>query len=248
MAIVGPHTFMPITAFSKKQTAVSHSSTESEMIALEEAVRTEGLPTLTFWEHVVSIFGDNTTAPATARPPRNSAFGIKASRETEQDRKKTAHQPRVPTGGIQTTIPTLEVFMADKLREYAQLLQRHNVPNAEELEQQAVEHVATMQLGTHAYDAVKHYFQRRELFPSVKLIVAEDNEAVIKILAKGRSAKLRHVQRTHRVNLDFLYDAFRYPELIARYVNTKHQTADITTKAINKGDLWSHLQSLLMIC
>ena len=52
LAIVGPNTFAPIMSFAKKQTAVFHSSTESEIIALEEAVRTEGLPILTFWETV----------------------------------------------------------------------------------------------------------------------------------------------------------------------------------------------------
>ena len=42
-----------------------HSSTESEIIALEEAVRTEGLPILTFWETVVAIlFSQPVTAPA----------------------------------------------------------------------------------------------------------------------------------------------------------------------------------------
>ena len=56
-AIVGPNTYMPINAFAKKQTAVSHSSTESEMMSLEEGIRSESLPILTFWEHVVQIFG-----------------------------------------------------------------------------------------------------------------------------------------------------------------------------------------------
>jgi len=81
----------------------------------------------------------------------------------------------------------------------------------------------------------------------VNLIVAEDNEAVIKILAKGRSGKLRHVPRTHRVNIDWLYDAFRHPEVVARYVRTMHQTADIGTKAITKAEDWIRLQRLMMI-
>ena len=56
-AVVCPNTFMPIIAFAKKQTAVSHSSTESEMVSLEEGIRSEALPILTFWEHVVQLFG-----------------------------------------------------------------------------------------------------------------------------------------------------------------------------------------------
>ena len=38
------------------------------------------------------------------------------------------------------------------------------------------------------------------------LYVFEDNEAVIKMIIKGRSPTLRHVSRTHRVALDWLFD------------------------------------------
>ena len=38
----------------------------------------------------------------------------------------------------------------------------------------------------------------------VQLIICEDNEAVIKLLLKGRSIALRHVGRTHRVAIDWL--------------------------------------------
>ena len=34
------------------------------------------------------------------------------------------------------------------------------------------------------------------------LYVLEDNEAVIKMIIKGRSPTMRHVSRTHRVALD----------------------------------------------
>ena len=37
------------------------------------------------------------------------------------------------------------------------------------------------------------------------LYVFEDNEAVIKMIIKGRSPTKRHVSRTHRVALDWLF-------------------------------------------
>ena len=37
------------------------------------------------------------------------------------------------------------------------------------------------------------------------LYVFEDNEAVIKMIIKGRSPTMRHVSRTHRVALDWLF-------------------------------------------
>ncbi len=81
----------------------------------------------------------------------------------------------------------------------------------------------------------------------MKFVVAEDNEAVIKIIKKGRSAKLRHIHRTHRVDTDWLYEIFSEPNNLMRYVNTKHQIADFNTKAITKADTWWHLMKLAQI-
>ena len=41
------------------------------------------------------------------------------------------------------------------------------------------------------------------------LYVFEDNEAVIKMIIKGRSPTMRHVSRTHRVALDWLFDRIK---------------------------------------
>ena len=39
LCIFGSHTFVPMSWMSKKQTAVSHSSTESEIISLDTGLR-----------------------------------------------------------------------------------------------------------------------------------------------------------------------------------------------------------------
>ena len=40
--------------------------------------------------------------------------------------------------------------------------------------------------------------------------VFEDNEAVIKMIIKGRSPTMRHVPTTHRVALDWLFDRIQF--------------------------------------
>ena len=55
----GSRTFVPLTWLCKKQTCVSHSSTEAEFVALDAALRLEGLPCLQFWELVVSVFSQD---------------------------------------------------------------------------------------------------------------------------------------------------------------------------------------------
>ena len=49
LPFVGANIFAPIMSFAKKQAAVFHSSTERELIAVEEGVRIEGLPIVTLW-------------------------------------------------------------------------------------------------------------------------------------------------------------------------------------------------------
>ena len=63
------------------------------------------------------------------------------------------------------------------------------------------------------------------------LYVFEDNEAVIKMIIKGRSPAMRHVSRTHRVALDWLFDRMNLdPKIQNKYIDTKNQLADILTK------------------
>ena len=42
----------------KKQTAVSHSSTDSEIISLDTGLRLDGLPALELWDLIVSVLGN----------------------------------------------------------------------------------------------------------------------------------------------------------------------------------------------
>ena len=47
--LVGPNTYYPLNAFSKKQTSVTTSSTESEVVSANHGVRAQGLPSLSLW-------------------------------------------------------------------------------------------------------------------------------------------------------------------------------------------------------
>ena len=43
LCVFGSHTFVPISWMCQKQTSVSHSSTESEIISLDTGLRLDGL-------------------------------------------------------------------------------------------------------------------------------------------------------------------------------------------------------------
>ena len=51
----GSHTFVSISWMCKKQTSVSHSSTESENISLDAGLRLDGIPALDLWDLIVAV-------------------------------------------------------------------------------------------------------------------------------------------------------------------------------------------------
>ena len=58
LCVFASHTFVPISWMCKKQTVVSHSSTESEIISLDTGLRLDGLPALELWDLIVSVLGN----------------------------------------------------------------------------------------------------------------------------------------------------------------------------------------------
>ena len=69
------------------------------------------------------------------------------------------------------------------------------------------------------------------------LYVFEDNLPVIKMIMKGRSPTMRHVSRTHRVALDWLFDRTNLVSKIQiKYIDTKNQLGEtISTRLRRRG-------------
>ena len=81
-----------------------------------------------------------------------------------------------------------------------------------------------------------------------QLYICEDNEAVIKMIIKGRSPTMRHVSRTHRVALHWLFDRINLePKIRIKHVDPKHQLADMLTRKSFTRDEWNHLLRLFNI-
>ena len=60
LCIFGSHTLVSVSWMCKKQTSVSHSSTESEIISLDTGLRLDGLPAIELWDLIVSVLGNMT--------------------------------------------------------------------------------------------------------------------------------------------------------------------------------------------
>ena len=72
-ALVGPNTYFPLTAYSKKQTSISISSTESEVVCANLALRTVGLPSSALWSVLLKAGGGSTGSQQTCAPRKGDA-------------------------------------------------------------------------------------------------------------------------------------------------------------------------------
>ena len=188
LCIFGSHTFVPRSWMCKKQTSVSHSSTESEIISLDAGLRLDGLPALELWDLIVSVLGNMTET--TERPGRHVVGS------------NTSHAPSQQSRGMFNVLNNIDCVPSNVQSSYQEAL----------------------------------------------LYVSEDNEAVIKMIIKGRSPTMRHESRTHRVALDWLFDRINLdPNIQIKYIDTKNQLADILTKGNFTRDEWNHLLCLFNI-
>ena len=167
----------------KKQTSVSHSSTESEIISLDAGLRLHEIPALDLWDLIVSVFRNTIQTPE--RPGRPVIVDMS---QRSQGKTHVLNNIDCAPSNVQSS------------------------------HQEAL------------------------------LYVFEDSEAVIKMIIKGRSPTMRHVSRTNRVALDWLFDRINLdPKIQIKYIDTKNQLADILTKGNFTRDEWNHLLCLFNI-
>ena len=133
----------------KKQTSVSHTCTEAEIISLDAGSRMDGIPALTLWDLVIEVL----------RSVPNKTEGPK--------REQRGNPSAIGSPNMHHTVP----------------IKHTNVIPTN------IDHIPS---NTKNSDS------------SAMLFVFEDNEAVIKMIIKGRSPTRRQVSRTHRVALDWL--------------------------------------------
>ena len=80
LCVIGSHTCVPVRWMCKKQTSVSHSSSESEIISLDAGLRLNAIPALDLWDLIVAVLGntnqnhDRTVKPVVCRD-KNHAQG-----------------------------------------------------------------------------------------------------------------------------------------------------------------------------
>ena len=85
LCIFGSHTFVPISWMCKKQTSVSHSSTEPEIISLDAGLSLDGKPALDLWDLIIAVLGNtNQSNKSTGRPVYEPTSGSCSTSQTSK--------------------------------------------------------------------------------------------------------------------------------------------------------------------
>ena len=80
------------------------------------------------------------------------------------------------------------------------------------------------------------------------MVFVEDNDAILKVILKGRCPTLKQISRTHKINLDWLFERIREdPSAFGRYIHTKLQLADMLTKGNFTTEQWHFLCSMVRL-
>ena len=113
--LVGPNTYYPLNAFSKKQTSVTMSSTESEVVSANHGVRAQGLPSLSLWTFLwkeVCIAKDGKVSSTKPFVPRDDTIIARIDPELDEIRYGECR----PDGKTVSDINGLNVALSDKFQ------------------------------------------------------------------------------------------------------------------------------------
>ena len=86
LCVFGSHTFVPISWMCKKQTSVSHSSTESKIISLDAGLRLDGFSALDLWD-LIAVLGNTMQSHKEPGDPFMNKREVRSTPHTIQKRK-----------------------------------------------------------------------------------------------------------------------------------------------------------------
>ena len=74
LCVFGSDTVVPVSWMCKKQTCVSHSSTQAEDISFHAGLRMYGIPALDFWDLVIEVLHSGSNRKQKLKPEQGNQF------------------------------------------------------------------------------------------------------------------------------------------------------------------------------
>ena len=77
------------------------------------------------------------------------------------------------------------------------------------------------------------------------LLLLEDTESTYQIIKTGRNPTMRHITRTHSVNVSWLHDLYQKGMFQMMYTRIESQCADIFTKSFRDAFKWAEAVGMI---
>ena len=179
----------------EKQSSVSHISTESEIISLDAGLRMYGLLALDLWDMEIEVLRSTSN---NVQPSHASHQETGAVLDSKANTQKVKRRQKVDQLSDVDYVPT-NTHSCHNESQLHIFEDNEAVINMIITERSLLEYVISTDIDRISSNTMHSG-------AGAMLHVFEYSEAVIKRIIKGRSPTMRHVSRTHRVALDWLFD------------------------------------------
>ena len=141
-----------------------------------------------------------------------------------------------PTTGIFMALTGPRILFSMNGVSKKQICASHSTPEAEVV----AAHAAVRLEGLPALQLWDIVLERK-----VAATLLEDNQATVQIFKSGKNPPLRHIARTHRVNLAWISDVYRTcDQMDTKHCSIHEQSADMT-KGFTNADSWDRATALI---
>ena len=171
LCIFGSHTFVPISWMCKKQTSVSHSSTESEIISLDAGLRLDGIPALDLWDLIDFVLGNTIQTPdRSGQPVVNGDKDHGPNKRSQEMINVLNNVDRVPSN-VQFSHQEALLYVFEDNEAVIKMIKNGRSP--------------TMRHVSRTHRVALDWFERTNLDPKIQIMYIDTKNQHADILTKG---------------------------------------------------------------
>ena len=211
VCVFGSHTFVPTSWMCKKQTSVSHSSTESEIISLDAGVRWDGIPALDLWDLIVLVLGNTIQTHSRTRQPVVNCDKSHGPNKRSQGMFNVLHNVDCVPSNVNSSHQEASLYVFEDNEAVINMIIKGRSPT--------IRHVSR----THRV-ALDWFFDQLNLDPKIQIKYIDTKNQLADMLTKG------HITRDEWNHLLCLFNISHFSSTVCSEAMAKTQYNKIQVK------------------